>query len=205
MEAKEENVAAVTTEIVPPQRVEAETQSIKEIEETMKEIEHKLNDFLKVLNEETVQLSEFLMVEKTLTHELCSFLKQSLKRLKISFSIPPKAIPSYEKARQIILNEEGHLIIVQEKGRITSKLLEDYPPDIILMVLWNIIPELSKAMGTYRKRISFRVNFFEKLKKELKNIFKAFANSEGKHQENQDETLSEDAVKKALQLNSNKT
>jgi F0F1-type ATP synthase membrane subunit b/b' len=201
LETKEENTAPIITEAIQPQKVEAETQSVREIEETMKEIEHKLNDFLKVLNEETMQLSEFLMVEKTLTHELCRFLRQSLKRLNISFSIPPKAIPSLEKARQIILNEEGHLIVVQEKGRITSKLLEDYTPDIILMVLWNIIPELSKAMGTYRKRISFRVNFFEKLKKELKNIFKAFASSEGKLQENSDDSLSEDAVKKALQSN----
>ena len=145
----------------------------KEIEKSKAEIEQKLQEFLKSISEETLQLSEFLIEEKTLINELCVSLKHILKKLNVSFNIPPQNIPFKKKVKKVILNEEGHLILVPEKGEVNSAFLAEYPPEIVMAVLWIILPELAKVIMLYRKKISTRVNFFGKLKKELKGIAKA--------------------------------
>lgn len=171
-----------------------ETLSEKEIEKTRAEIKGKLQDLLKVINEETLQLIEFLKEEKNLTHELCTMLRQILKHLNLSFNIPRTAIPLPEKTKQVVLNEESHLIIVYENGQVDSKFLEEYPPKIIMAVLWEILPELGKSIELYRRKISARVSFFEKIKRELKKISKVFTSSEAKQKESPEERG--DAIKK---------
>jgi hypothetical protein len=165
------------------QNSELEVEESKELEEKHGEIENKFNEFLAAINEETLQLSEFLIEEKKLTDELCGLLTQTLRRLKISFYISPEYVAKLGEARQIKLNREGHLIIIREQDKVDSKLLSDYPPDIILTVVWVIIPELEKAMKAYRSRISKRVSLLEKIKQELKNIEKAFSPTEAKSYE----------------------
>ncbi len=160
------------------QNSELEVEESKELEEKRGEIENKFNEFLTAINEETLQLSEFLIEEKKLTDELCGLLTQTLRRLNISFYISPEYVAKLGEARQIKLNREGHLIIIRERDKVDSKLLSDYPPDIILTVAWVIIPELEKAMKAYRSRISKRVSLLEKIKQELKNIEKAFSPTE---------------------------
>jgi len=166
-----------------------------EIEKTRTEIEQKFFDFLKVINRETLQLSEFLVEENKLSRELCNLLRQILKRLNASFNIPPEAIPELKKAKEIILNAEGHLIVIPDEGEVDSKVLEDYPPDVILMVFCSVIPKLGRLMELYRKKISLRVNFFEKTYRELDNLYRAFATSQRKTSE---ERLETDKTKKLL-------
>jgi hypothetical protein len=177
-----------------------ETLDEEEIEKTRTQIDTKLQELLKMINEETLQLSEFLVEEKNLASELCDLLRQILKRLKISFNVPAKVLSITTKPKQVIVNEEGHLILVFEKDKVSSKRLEEYPPEIIMEVIWNILPQLGKSIELYRKKISNRVSFFEKVKKELKALFKAFSSSET---ELNPEV--EDAVKQALTNNKNDT
>lgn len=165
------------------QNNELEVEDSKELEEKYGEIENKFNEFLTAISEETLQLSEFIVEEKKLTNELCGSLTQTLRRLKISFDISPKYVTKLGEARQIKLNKEGHLIIIRERDKVDSKLLSDYPPDIILTVVWVIIPELEKALKAYRSRISKRVSLLEKIKQELKNIEKAFSPTEAESSE----------------------
>ena len=154
-----------------------------EMEKTRAEVEQKLFDFLKVINEGTVRLSESLIEETKFSYEICRILRQILKRLKISFTIPPETLPWLRKTRQITLNEEGHLIIIYENGDVDSKLLEDYPPSIILIVLQYIIPKLGKLVKLYGKKISLRANFFKKVYQELDNLQRAFETSAEKPSE----------------------
>ncbi len=147
----------------------------KEIEKSRVEIEQKLQELLKSISEETLQLSEFLMEENKMTEEICLSLKQILKKLNVSFNIPPRDIPLRRNAKKIILNEEGHLILVYEKGEVHSAFLAEYPPEIVMAVLWVIMPEMAKVIMLYRKKISTRINFFGKIKKELKGAAKAIA------------------------------
>jgi hypothetical protein len=150
----------------------------KEIEKSKVEIEQKLQELLKSINEETLQLSEFLMEESKLIKELCGSLRQILKRLNVSFNIPPQNLPLPKRVQKVILNEEGHLILVYEKGEVNSAFLAEYPPEIVMAALWIVMPELAKVVMLYRKKISTRVNFFGKVKKELKSVVKAITGKE---------------------------
>jgi hypothetical protein len=169
----------------------------KEIEKSKTEIEQKLQELLKSINEETLQLSEFLMEENKMMEDLCMSLKQILKKLNVSFNIPPQNIPIRTKIKKVILNEEGHLILVHEKGDVNSGFLAEYPPEIVMAVLWNVMPELAKVVMLYRKKISMRVNFFGKVKKELKDVVKAIIGKEGASGSSDDEQAM-DAVKESL-------
>jgi hypothetical protein len=160
-----------------PYRLQNE-ETDENFEKTKAEIEKRFNELLTTISEETLQLSEFLLEEKKLIQELCMFLRHILRRLNMTFNIPLKAIPELqEKAKRIVLNKEGHLIVIYERDKINSKVLEDYSPEIVLSVIWNVIPELERSIKTYRKRISERVSIFERIKKELKNIQKVFSSS----------------------------
>jgi hypothetical protein len=149
----------------------------QEIEKSKVEVEQKLQELLKSISEETLQLSEFLMEENKIMNELCVSLKQILKKLNVSFNIPPQDIPLRKRAKKVILNEEGHLILVYEKGEVHSAFLAEYPPEIVMAVLLVIMPEMAKVMMLYRKKISTRVSFFGRIKKELKNVAKAIIGS----------------------------
>lgn len=198
-ETVEQGEAPPTVEVSPPETSEneetahfyqsskilgEETEYLDEKEvEKFKEIEKKLQDVLKMIEEETMQLSEFIMEEKNLTNESCALLRGILKKLKIAFKIPTRAVRLPKKPKEVILNEEGHLILVFEKGEVMSRLLEEYPPEIVMSVMWEVLPGLAKSIKIYREKISGRVSFFEKVKRELKNVFKIFASSEGKESE----------------------
>lgn len=151
----------------------------KEIEKSKVEIEQKLQELLKSIGEETLQLSEFLMEENKLMSDLCASLKQILRKLNVSFNIPPQDLPIHKKVKRVILNEEGHLILVYEKGDVNSAFLAEYPPEIVMATLWIVMPELAKVVMLYRKKIGTRVNFFGKVKKELKGVVKAIVGKEG--------------------------
>ena len=175
-----------------------ETLDEKEVEKAKVEIEEKFLDSLKVINEEILQLSEFLIEDKKLAQELCRLLRQVLKHLNLSFVIPSRAIPIFKKIDQIILNEEGHLIFVYEKSKVDSKALEEYPPEVILAVFLNIIPKLGKLLRLYRKRVGMRVNFFEKIYRELENVSRVFVTSNQRLEASLRERVEEDGVKKTL-------
>jgi len=151
------------------------------LEKAETEIEKKFAELLAAISDETLQLSEFLIEEKRLIQELCELFREILKRLKMSFEIPTKVVPEFQgKAKKILLNDEGHLLLILEGENVSSKILEDYPPEVVLNVIWNIIPALEKSLKAYRRKISKRVGIFERIKKELKSIHNVFSSSEQK-------------------------
>jgi len=177
--SKTQQEAASVEEVYLSYPYQLQNEEMKEnFEKTKAEIERRFNELLTTISEETIQLSEFLIEEKKLIQELCMFLRHILKRLNITFNIPLRAVPELQSnAKSVMLNEEGHLIVMYEKDKANSKVLEEYPPEIVLSVIWNVIPQLEKAIKSYRKRISERVSIFEKIRKELKNIHRVFSSS----------------------------
>ena len=167
---------------VEPSGKSTEHSGEKETETSSAEMQ-RMQELLKSINEETLQLSEFLIEESKLVSDLCVSMKHVLERLHVSFNIPPEDIPLQKKAKKLVLNEEGRLIIVDEKGEEQSAFLAEYPPEIIMAVLWDIMPQLTEAIIKYRKKIVSRVNFFVKLKKELKSVVKTLAGIEEGSQE----------------------
>jgi uncharacterized coiled-coil protein SlyX len=176
-EAQQGSASAEEVYLSYPYQLQSE-ETNENFEKTKAEIEKRFNELLTTISEETIQLSEFLVEEKKLIQELCMFLRHILKRLNMTFNISLKAVPELQaKAKKIVLNREGHLIVMYEKDKVNSKVLEDYPPEIVLSVIWNVIPELEKSIKAYRKKISERVGIFERIRKELKNIYKVFSSS----------------------------
>jgi hypothetical protein len=159
----------------------------KEIEKAKSEVEQELQEVLKSISEEALQLSEFLIEENTVTTELCMSLKQILKKLNVCFNIPPQDLPLRRKVKKVVLNEEGILIVVHEKGDVTSSLLSEYSPEIVMAVLCAVLPELARVVSLYRKKLSTRVNFFGRLRKELKSVAKAIATTEEENASSEEE------------------
>jgi hypothetical protein len=149
----------------------------KDTEESKTENEQKLQGLLRCISEEAQQVRQSLMEENKLMNELCTSIRQITKKLSISFNIPPQNIPVKKKAERVVLNEECHLTLVYQKGEAHSAFLAEYRPEIVMAVLWNIMPKLAKVIALYRKKVSKRINFFGKVKRELINIAKIMGGS----------------------------
>ncbi len=153
-----------------PNQMNLPSQQIAEDENKQRETENRFNDFLKAIGNETSQLNDYLVEEKRLTSELCNLITHIIKCLRISFSIAPGHIANLRNARQVKLDPNGRLVVIEEGQDASPKPLEEYAPDVILSVMLVVIPELEKAVKTYRKRISQRVSLLEKMKLELRNL-----------------------------------
>jgi len=152
--------------------------SVDGSENSKAEMEQAMQELLKTVNEEGAQLNQFLANESKLILEVCASLAAILKKLETSFNIPPENIPFRRKVRKAVLNKNGELTLTYEKDENHSAPLAEYPPDIVMAILWDVIPELARTMTMYRKRLNTRANFFEKVKKELKTVAKAIDNEE---------------------------
>ena len=143
-------------------------------EEDRDKSEKRFFNDLKSLNEEALQLTEFRQEDKRLCNELCLLLRDSLRQLDISIEISAKALPFIQKAEKIILNTKGHLIIISKDKKIDSMTLEDYPPEVVLMVVWNIIPKLKLLIIEYTDKVKQRVEYFDRISRDLRSLKGAF-------------------------------
>ena len=151
--------------------------------ETSQTLNEQMQESLKVLSEETLQLSELIWQESKLTREFCALLKQVLKQLNMSFNLPVDIFPKGAKLQQVILNSEAHLILINDKNEVESKALEDYPSDVVFNLVSFIIPELGKSLGLHRQKISVRIDFFDRVNRELRNLRNMSDNCPGKTDE----------------------
>lgn len=145
-------------------------------------LDEKMQESLKILSEETLQLSEFIWQEEKLIKELCALLKHVLKQLNISFNLPLDTLPHPDRTRRIMLNDEAHLIFINDQNEVRTKALEDYPSNAIFNVILFVIPELGRSLTSYRKRISLRISLFDRVNQELKNLRNIFVNSPRKQE-----------------------
>lgn len=164
-------------------------------------LDSQMQESLRVLSEETLQLSEYLWQEDKLIKELCALLRVVLKKLGLSFNLPPNVLPQTEKAQRIILNDEAHLILINDQNEVKSKALEDNPPNIVFNVISFVVPELGKSLTFYRKRIGVRISLFEKVNQELRKIRTIFESSPKKTEDGSGPV--DDGVKKALSTQQN--
>ena len=169
---------------------------LAETAETSRILNDQIQESLKVLSEETLQLSELIWQEAKLTKEFCAVLKQVLKQLKISFNLPVNILAQGQRIQQAILNSEAHLILINDKNEVESKALEDYPPDVISNLISHIVPELSKSLTLYRQKIAMRIDLFDRVNRELRNLRNMSDNRSDKNEEGSGPV--EDGIKKTL-------
>jgi len=163
---------------------------------TSSTLSEQMQESLKILSEETLQLSELIWQEAKLTREFCAVLKQVLRHLKISFNLPVNVFSQGQKLQQAILNPEAHLILINDKNEVESKALEDYPPDVIFNSVSFIVPELSRSLTLYRQKIAMRIDLFDKVNRELRNLRNMSENCSDKNEEGSGPV--EDGIKKTL-------
>ncbi len=164
-------------------------------------LNEQMQESLKILSEETLQLSELIWQEAKLAREFCALLKQVLKQLNISFNLPVNVFPQGAKLQQAILNSSGHLILINDKNEVESKALEDNPPDIVFNLVSVIIPELGKSLSLHRQKISVRIDLFDRVNRELRNLRNMSDTRSNKLDEGSNHI--EDGIRKTL-LNQNK-
>jgi hypothetical protein len=169
---------------------------LAETAELSRALNDKMQESLKVLSEETLQLSELIWQEAKLTKEFCAVLKQVLKQLKISFNLPVNILAQGQRIQQAILNSEAHMILINDKNEVESRALEDYPPDVISNMISHIVPELSKSLTAYRQKIAMRIDLFDRVNRELRNLRNMSDNRSDKNEEGSGPV--EDGIKKTL-------
>ncbi len=169
---------------------------LAETAEPSRALNDQMQESLKVLSEETLQLSELIWQEAKLTKEFCAVLKQVLKQLKISFNLPVNILAQGQRIQQAILNSEAHMILINDKNEVESRALEDYPPDVISSMISHIVPELSKSLTAYRQKIAMRIDLFDRVNRELRNLRNMSDNRSDKNEEGSGPV--EDGIKKTL-------
>jgi len=130
--------------------------------------EQKLTEILENITVETSQLNEAINEESKIIGEVCLSLKEVLTKLHVSFNIPPEDVPIKKETKKAILDEDCRLTLFHGNSEKYAAFLAEYPPQTVMAVLWVVIPELAEAVTIYRKKMSARASFFEKIKKELK-------------------------------------
>ena len=149
--------------------------------------EQKMQELLQSMNEESAKLSGYLAEENRIMIDLCNSLVQVTKKLHVSFDIPPRDLSLQRNTRKALLSEDGYLKIQYDEDT-HSAFLAEYSSEVVMTVLWVVVPELTKAISVYRKRANSRISFFEGLKKELKNIARAIVSDKTEN------TASNDAI-----------
>jgi hypothetical protein len=159
-------------------------------------VSEQMQESLKVLSEETLQLSELIWQEAKLVREFCALLKQVLRQLNISFNLPVSTFPEGRKLQQVILNSEAHLILINDKNEVDSRALEEYSSDIVFNLVSFIIPELSKSLTLFRQRINVKIELFDRVNRELRNLRNMSDSHSDKPEENHAPV--DDGIKKTL-------
>jgi len=164
-------------------------------------LSEQMQESLKILSEETLQLSELIWQEAKLAREFCALLKQVLKQLNMSFNLPVNSFPQGGKLQQAILNPEGHLILINDKNEVESKAMESFPSDVVFNLVSFIIPELGKSLSLHRQKMNVRVELFDRVNRELRNLRNMSDSRSNKLDDGNNHV--EDGIRKTL-LNQNK-
>lgn len=136
--------------------------------------DEKLRRTLKSIENESVQLNKYLSEEKILTSETCKLLTKIIRYLKTSIQVSPSHLQLESRPEKALLDEEGNLALFYGEGRVISKALEKCKPEIIMVVIQEVLPKLRRVIQRYGYKVQKRISLFNKVKSELKSIFKNF-------------------------------
>lgn len=139
--------------------------------------EQKLTEILQSMNNETSLLNQAITEESRIIEDVCVSLKEVTMKLGVSFNIPPQDVPTNKGTKKAILDEQCKLTFTYGNEEKQTAFLAEYPPQTVMAVLWDAIPELAKAVSIYRKRMNARASFFTKAKQELKAAAKSITNT----------------------------
>jgi hypothetical protein len=138
--------------------------------EAAQQIENDFFALLHTINEEAMQLGEFIATETKTVYEICGNLQYVFHHLGLSVDLPSSLITWRRNVQKATYNDHGHLILVMTNGEIESKALEQLSPEIVLTVVWGVIPKLGEIVSTRLKHAETRISLFEKIRVNLRNL-----------------------------------
>jgi len=137
---------------------------------SFKDMKSTLPELLKSIREGTKSLMESKAEDARLSRELCATFSAYTSWLDVTLEIPPEALPKFYNAAKMFLSPKGDLIVVDRRGTINSRPLEEYPTEVVLTVIWHALPKLQSKIDGYLHRLDERLEFLGKINEELKNL-----------------------------------
>jgi len=133
-------------------------------------MEPALSELLQSIREGAQTLVESRAEDARLSRELCAALAAYTGGLEITLEIPPEAIPQFHDAEKMFLSPEGHLVVVDRQGRVSSKALEEFPTEMVLTVVWNALPQLKSKIAGFTERLARRIDILERIGHEFRGL-----------------------------------
>jgi len=128
-----------------------------------------LSEIFKEIHEGTQILVDSREKEASLSRDMCTTLVSYTKWLGTSLELAPKSIPHFDSAKSIILSPEGKLMITEE-NKVRSKPLEAYPPEIVMAVVLEVLPQLGSIINSRVQKLNERISLFNKISQELSGL-----------------------------------
>ena len=125
----------------------------------------------KSLQEETLQISELIEMERNYSSEIALQLKQIIQPLNLSYHIKPDTISKTDASiTDAILTPQGIVCVFSNAGTVITKPVESFQSEVIMRILKEVIPEAKALMNEKRQKLSGRVVALEKVSKELRKM-----------------------------------
>lgn len=134
------------------------------------EMEPALSELLQSIHEGAQKLAEATARDAQLGGELCASLTAYTGRLGATLELPPESFPNFYDAEKMYLTHQGQLVVVDKRGKVNSRALDEYPTDVVLVVVWNALPLLQSAIQMRAQRLGERVDLFDRISSELRRL-----------------------------------
>ena len=126
---------------------------------------------IKSLQEESLQISELVEMEKTYSVEVISQLKQLIEPLNVAFHVKPSSVSKSDSTiGDVVLTPQGIVCIIHTGGTINSRSLESLPSEILMRILIEVVPQVKQLLSEKRQKISGRVGTLEKIAREFRKV-----------------------------------
>lgn len=139
-------------------------------EKSLKDMESDLSNLLQSIHEGAQILVESRDRAARLVGELCASLTAYTEWLGVTIELPPETVPQFYNAEKIVLTPNSHLVVIDRQGKVDSKALEEYPTEIMLIVVWNALSQLQSAMQRYAQRLGERIDILDRISSELRSL-----------------------------------
>jgi hypothetical protein len=145
--------------------------------EQVRAIGKQFSSHIRSIEDDARKLGEFSIEEKSLIKNICESFLKTLSYLCLSIEFPKLPAPYLQDCKKVILGSDGNLIVVRDDSQIESKQLDSYPAEIVLMIIWAAVPELKEIVSNLTKRVSTRLELFNIIDEEIRNLQSSFESS----------------------------
>jgi len=136
--------------------------------EGLMDLEPALSEMLQSIHEGARMLVEARARDARLGAELCASLTAYTEWLGASFELPIESFPSFYDAEKMLLTPQGRLVVIDKRGKVDSRALDEHPTDVVLAAVWNALPQLRSTIQRRVQRLGERISLFDRVSTEFR-------------------------------------